>query len=283
MTAETITSNVEGPLATITIDRDTHLNAFTFAMINAIRRHVAEAAADPAVYALAITGNGRAFSAGLDMEDLGRSSRGEVESSPGPSYELPALFSFILDVPKPVIAAVNGVAAGGGLVLAMMCDLRFAADNASFTTAFAKRGLIAEHGTAWLLPRLMGTSRALDVLWSARRFGAEEALRLGFADRVIPAGQLLDEVRQYVAEMSAAVAPRSVAMMKRQVYAGLSQTIAESCAEADRLMRTSLDHPDLAEGVSSFLERRPPQFAPVGTDEPWPPSNTAVDAAGVTS
>jgi enoyl-CoA hydratase/carnithine racemase len=275
MTAETITSTVEGPLAIITIEREPQLNAFTFAMINAIRDQVAAATANPSVYAIAITGRGRAFSAGLDMEDLGRSSRGETESSPGPSHELPALFSFILDVPKPVIAAVNGVAAGGGLVLAMMCDLRFAADTATFTTAFAKRGLIAEHATAWLLPRLMGTSRALDVLWSARRFGADEALRLGFADRVVPADQLLDEVRQYVAEMSASIAPRSVAMMKRQVYAGLSQTIAESCDEADRLMRNSLDHPDLVEGVASFVERRPPRFAALDPGEPFPPSNTA--------
>ena len=283
MTAETITSTVEGPLAIITIDRPSQLNAFTFAMINAIRRHVADATANPEVGAIVITGTGRAFSAGLDMEDLGRSSRGEVESSPGPSHEVPALFSFILDVPKPVIAAVNGVAAGGGLVLAMMCDMRFAADTATFTTAFAKRGLIAEHGTAWLLPRLMGTSRALDVLWSARKFGAEEALHLGFADRVVPAAQLLDEVRQFVGEMFASVAPRSIAMMKRQVYAGLSQTFADSMTETNRLLAGSLEHPDLVEGVASFVERRPPKFASVGPDEPLPPSNTAVDGAGALS
>ncbi|MCU1501268.1 MAG: Enoyl-CoA hydratase [Ilumatobacteraceae bacterium] len=276
-TAETITSSVEGPLAIVTIDRDRHLNAFTFAMIRAIRAAVDAAAANPAVRAIVITGNGRAFRAGLDMEDLGRSSRGETESSPGPSHELPALFSFLLDVPKPVIAAVNGVAAGGGLVLAMMCDLRFVSADASFTTAFGKRGLIAEHGTAWLLPRLMGTSRALDVLWSARRFGADEAFRLGFADRVLPAERLLDEVREYVADMAASVAPRSIATMKRQVYAGLSQTIAESCDEADAVMKASLDHPDLVEGVASFVERRPPQFAPIGVDDPRPSSNTSVE------
>jgi enoyl-CoA hydratase/carnithine racemase len=275
-TAETVSSTVEGPLAIVSLERPEQLNAFTFAMIRAIRGAVEQAAADPSVLAIVITGTGRAFSAGLDMQDLARSSRGETDSSAGPSHELPALFSFLLDIPKPVIAAVNGVAAGGGLVLAMMCDLRFVAESASFTTAFSKRGLIAEHATAWLLPRLMGTSRALDLLWSGRRFGAEEALRLGFADRVVPADELLDAVREYVAEIAASVAPRSIATIKRQVYAGLSQTIAESCAEADEVMKVSLDHPDLVEGVASFVERRAPKFASVSLDDRFPPSNTSV-------
>jgi enoyl-CoA hydratase/carnithine racemase len=264
-----VVRETEGPVAIVRLDREDKLNAFTYAMIEAIRKSVADAAEDPAVAGVVITGTGRAFSAGLDMGDLGRTSRGErgpsAERQPARASEqreLPALFSFLLDTPKPVIAAVNGVCAGGGVVLAMMCDLRFASTSATFTTAFSKRGLIAEHATAWLLPRMMGTSRALDVLWSSRKFDAEEAYRMGFADRLV-ADDLLGTATAYVRELAASVAPRSIAAMKRQVYSGLSVSIEQSCDDADALMRASLDHPDLKEGVQSFLERRPPRFAPL--------------------
>jgi enoyl-CoA hydratase/carnithine racemase len=174
-----VTYRVEGPTGLVVLDRPEKLNAFTFRMVEEIRSVVDEAAADPNVIAVVITGNGRGFSAGLDTGDLAKSASGTVSSSSRASDpdELPALFSHIMRVPKPVIAAVNGVAAGGGLVLAMMCDLRFAATSASFTTAFSRRGLVAEHGTSWLLPRIVGLNRALDLMWSARRITAEEAYR----------------------------------------------------------------------------------------------------------
>src|SRR5262249_60740852 len=150
---------------------------------------------DAGVAGIVIRGNGRAFSGGLDAGALRRSTQ---EGSPSPSTppaadELPALFSYILRISKPVIAAVNGVTAGGGFVLAMMCDLRFASEGASFTTVFSKRGLVAEHGTSWLLPRMVGLSRALDLLWSSRRIDAAEALRIGLVDRVVPPERLIDE------------------------------------------------------------------------------------------
>jgi enoyl-CoA hydratase/carnithine racemase len=144
----------------------------------------------------------------------------------------------------------------------MMCDLRFVSTSATFTSAFSKRGLIAEHATAWLLPRLMGTSRALDVLWSSRKFDGAEAYRLGLADRLLAPDEVLPASIAYVRELAVAVAPRSIATMKRQIYGGLSVSIEQSCADADALMRASLDHPDLKEGVQSFIERRPPRFAP---------------------
>ena len=111
---------------------------------------------------------------------------------------------------------------------------------------------------------MMGTSRALDVLWSSRKFDAEEAYRIGFADRLVAADDLLPTATAYVRDLAASVAPRSVAAMKRQVYSGLSVSIEQSCEDADALMRASLDHPDLKEGVESFIERRPPRFAPIG-------------------
>jgi enoyl-CoA hydratase/carnithine racemase len=269
MAATEIVRETQGPVAVVRLDREDKLNAFTYGMIAAIRSAVDEAVADRDTAGIVITGTGRAFSAGLDMGDLGRTSRSEAGPGAEPAAgaasttELPALFSFLLDVPKPVIAAINGVCAGGGLVLAMMCDLRFASASATFTTAFSKRGLIAEHGTAWLLPRMLGTSRALDVLWSSRKFDADEAYRIGFADRLCAPEALMPTATSYVEDLAASVAPRAIAAMKRQVYSGLSVSIAQSCDDADELMRASLGHPDLKEGVESFLERRPPRFAPL--------------------
>jgi enoyl-CoA hydratase/carnithine racemase len=254
-----------GAAAVVCIERADRLNALTFAMIAEIRRVVDEAVADAGVTGVVITGAGRGFCAGLDMNDLARSSQG-IDARAPDDTELPALFGHLLRAPKPIIAAINGVCAGGGMVLAMMCDLRFAAPEASFTSAFSRRGLIAEHGTAWLLPRLMGTSRALDVLWSSRRFDAAEAHHMGLVDRIVDADRLLDTCCAYLDDLAASVAPRSIAIMKQQVYDGLSQTIHESLADADRQMRASLTHPDLAEGVASFVERRPPRFMPLSPD-----------------
>jgi len=270
-----VSYEVEGPLGLVRLDRPEKLNAFTFGMVGEIRSVVDAAAADPSVVAIAITGNGRGFSAGLDTSDLTRSASGDPagrsQASDDPD-ELPALFSHLLRVPKPVIAAVNGVAAGGGFVLAMMCDLRFAATSASFTTAFSRRGLVAEHGTSWLLPRLVGLNRALDLMWSARRITADEAYRIGFVDRLVPDDTLLDEVRSYVDDLAANVSPRSMAVMKRQLYGDAGLPMAEALRGADKHVQASLDHPDSTEGVLSFVERRPPRFAPLDATEGTAPS-----------
>ena len=266
MGEQNVTYEVEGPMGLVRLDRPEKLNAFTFRMVDEIRSVVDLASADSNVIAVVITGNGRGFSAGLDTSDLARSASGEVatRSDPNPeSDELPALFSHILRVPKPVIAAVNGVTAGGGFVLAMMCDLRFAASSATFTTAFSRRGLVAEHGTSWLLPRLVGLNRALDLMWSARRIGAEEAYRIGFVDRLVPDDELLDEVRAYVDDLAANVSPRSLAVMKKQLYGDLSLALRDALFGADVHVQAALEHPDATEGVVSFVERRPPKFAPL--------------------
>jgi len=249
--------------AIVRLNRPEKMNAFTFRMVADIRRAVERAAADENAVGIIITGTGRAFSAGLDTTDLARSTSGtaqsDIESSTA-TNDLPALFSYLLRIPKPIIAAVNGVAAGGGFVLAMMSDLRFAADSASFTTVFSKRGLIAEHGTSYLLPRLVGLSRALDLLWSSRRFDAAEALRIGFVDRVVPSERLLDETCAYIRDLAANVSPRSLAVMKAQVYGHLSLGMEAAIRHSDQVMNEALTHPDATEGVESFVERRPPRF-----------------------
>ncbi len=273
-TTDHVSLTIDAPVAIVRFERPEQLNAFTYPMLAALRRAIDTAVADPSVVGIVLTGSGRGFTAGLDMAALAASAATGDSSAGADGHlagapqrgELPALFSYLLDVPKPVIAAVNGVAAGGGFVLAMMCDLRFAAaQGASFTTVFGKRGLIAEHGTSWLLPRLVGTSRALDLLWSSRRIDADEALRIGLVDRVVPDDHLLDEASDYVRSLAAAIAPRSLALMKQQVLRGWSQPIDVALREVNTEMVASLGHPDATEGVASFVERRPPRFVP------WPP------------
>jgi enoyl-CoA hydratase/carnithine racemase len=263
-TSTDVLSSVDGAAAVLRLNRPEHLNAFTVDTVDALRAAATAAADDPDIYGIVITGEGRAFTAGLDTGDLTRSTEGELRPIERPDGELPALFSFLLDIPKPVIAAVNGPTAGGGLVLAMMCDLRFASTAAFFTTAFSKRGLVSEHGTSWLFPRLVGPSRALDLLWTARRFDAEEAYRIGFVDRVTEPDELLDTACRYIDDLAVNVSARSTAIMKRMVYAGLSQPADVALREADRLTHEALHHSDAKEGVASFLERRPPRFAPPG-------------------
>ena len=253
----------QGRVALIRLNRPQTLNALTLSMLGEIRDGVRRAEADPEVTAIAFTGEGRGFCSGLDSAALVASTEaGSAGQRSAAADELPGMFSYLMEVSKPVIAAVNGVAAGGGFILAMMSDLRFGSENASFTTVFSKRGLVAEHGASWLLPRLVGASRALDLLWSSRRVNAEEALRMGLLDRVVPAETLLESVVDYVGELAANVSPKSLAIMKGQVYRHLGEAARPALEDSDRLTKASLDHPDAREGAMALVERRAPKFAP---------------------
>lgn len=270
MASEQVSYVRSGPLGVIRLERPEALNALSLDMIGLVERYALEAERDPKVAAICITGDGRGFCAGIDMSVLAEHARSgppaRREPAPGRAAR-PALFSFLLDISKPVIGAVNGVAAGGGFVLAMMCDLRFMSRDASLTTVFGRRGLIAEHGTSWLLPRMIGLSRALDILFSSRKIDAEEAYRLGLADRLVAPDQLMETVETYVRDMADTVAPRALAVMKRQVHRHLETDFAEAARESDALMGVALRHPDATEGAQSFIERRRPNFAP-WTGEP---------------
>jgi len=257
-----------GRVALIRLNRPAALNALTYRMLADIRRLVGEAEKDPKVTAIAFVGEGRGFCSGLDAEVLRQTtaageSRAAVPAAATPARaDPPGMFSYLPRISKPVISAVNGVAAGGGFVLAMMSDLRFGSDSASFTTVFSKRGLIAEHGTSWLLPRIVGASRALDLLWSSRRVHADEALRIGLLDRIFPADELLAGLVAYVDELAASVSPSAIAVMKSQVYRHLSDAMEPALADADRLTAAQLKHPDAYEGAMSLIERRAPKFQP---------------------
>ncbi|CAN5266284.1 enoyl-CoA hydratase-related protein [soil metagenome] len=266
-TAAAVLYERRGPLAVITLNRPDRLNALTTAMIAEVVVLARRAEQDPAVIAICITGAGRGFCAGVDADYLVKVT-GTGISAPAPDPDhVPGVFIDLVKVSKPVIAAVNGPAAGAGFILAMLCDLRFVAAEAVMTTVFTKRGLIAEHGSAWFLPRLIGVSRALDLLWSSRRIASDEAYRLGVADRVVPVAGLLEAVEAYVADLAANVAPRALATIKAQVYRQLDMEMPAAARETDALTRASVIHPDAKEGAMSFVERRPPQFTPwTGTE-----------------
>jgi enoyl-CoA hydratase/carnithine racemase len=169
-------------------------------------------------------------------------------------------YAYFPMVPKPIIAALNGATAGLGLVVSLYCDLRIAADSAVFTTAFSRRGLIAEHGVSWMLPRLVGLQHALDLLLSARKFTAQEALAMGLVSQVHPAAALMDGVRAYARELAELVSPRSIRVMKRQLWEAQFQTLAEATAVGHEEMRRSFGAEDFKEGVAHFVEKRAPRF-----------------------
>ena len=191
---------------------------------------------------------------------MGDGKPGALEEM-GHDFQLGLLY--LMAVRKPIIAAVNGPCAGLGFVIAMLCDVRFASEGARFTTAFANRGLIAEHGISWILPRLVGSAHVLDLLWSGRLVESDEAARIGMVNRVIPQERLLDETVSYVQMLVERSASVSIQVIKQQVYKHLSVGLGEAAKESLRLMDESLEHPDFREGVVSYVEKRSPNFARV--------------------
>lgn len=251
-------------IALITLNRPERLNAWNGDLAAQYFGHLDAAAADPAVKVIVVTGAGRGFCAGADMDALqaiGGGGAGGADNAAGgrPQYHTTT-------VPKPVIAAVNGACAGIGMVQALMCDIRFAAAGAKFTTAFSRRGLIAEYGMSWILPRLVGPAKAMDLLFSGRVFLAEEAAEMGLVNEVVAPEHLLDRTLEYAAELATYASPTSMAVMKQQVYADQHRTLLEASAGSIELMKASLRRPDFKEGVASFLQKRNPSFTPVVTE-----------------
>ena len=169
-------------------------------------------------------------------------------------------YSYFPAIPKPIIAAINGPAVGLGLILALHCDLRFASEKARFSTAFSSRGLVAEHGIAWMLPRIVGLSSALDLLFSARLVDAQEALRMGLVNRIFPEEGLMQGVLAYARDLATTVSPRSLRVIKKQTYEAQFQTFAEASEAADKEMVLSIQSEDFKEGVAHFIEKRAPAF-----------------------
>ncbi len=261
--SEVVQRRVQDGVALLTLNRPDRLNAWTVEMERAYFAMLEECAREEEVRVIVVTGAGRGFCAGADMKELQAIGEEGVEATAGAQGRRAQTFP--LSIPKPILAAINGACAGIGLVQALMCDVRFAAAGAKLTTAFARRGLVAEHGISWMLPRLVGPARALDLLLSGRVVLAEEAQALGLVNRVVAPERLLEEVQEYACELASKCSPASMASMKRQVYTDLERGLPEALVEAGRLMLASFTAPDFAEGVTSFLERRDPRFAPLNT------------------
>ncbi len=256
-------------VAVLTLNRPDRMNAWGGGLAAAFYRAIDRAEADPDVRVIVLTGNGRAFCAGADMGDLDTIS-GAGESSG--QADVTALVGdrhpyFVTRLRKPVIAAINGACAGIGLTQALMCDIRFAAAGAKFTTAFARRGLIAEYGISWILPRVVGWSAALDLLLSARTFYADEAAELGLVNEVTAPEELLPRALAYAEDMARNCAPSALAVIKRQVYDDALRNVHETSARAERLMHESMLRPDFIEGITAFFEKRQPSFPPLAREQ----------------
>jgi enoyl-CoA hydratase/carnithine racemase len=270
--------NVANRVATITLNRPDKLNAWTALMESEVRSHMENAEQDDEVRVIVLTGAGRGFCAGADMSllsavaergldypdlhdrDSEQVLRDGANRREGAASDFQKKYSYFPAIGKPVIAAINGPVVGVGLVITLYCDLRLASDASRFSTTFARRGLIAEYGMAWMLPRIIGIANAFDLLFSARTIDATEALRMGLVNRVFPHETFLQKAQESAQELASTVSPRSLRIIKRQVYEAMSQPLAEAFDISVREMMACFRTEDFKEGVAHFVEKRPAAF-----------------------
>ena len=251
------TYEVDDGIAVLSFNRPDSMNGMTGNMEVAYFERLLQAEADDDVRVIVLTGAGRGFCPGADLANTA-----------GPDdHSLPNQVlarTTPLDIAKPMIAAINGACAGVGLAYALQCDLRFAASGVKFTTAFARRGLIAEYGIAWLLNDIAGRAAALDLLLSARVVLSDEAQQLGIINAVYEPDELMGAVIAYAADVAANVSPASMATIKRQMNTETAMSAHDALTDAEALMVESINGTDVAEGINSFLERRQVDFPPLG-------------------
>lgn len=259
-------------VAVLTLNRPERKNAWSIEMERRFYALLTQAAQDSGVRVIVITGAGTAFCPGMDMQRL------ESNARPGGTLNLQDRVPMYSkrDIAKPMIAAVNGACAGIGLVQALICDIRFAARGAKFTTAFTRRGLAGEYNLPWVLPRLIGLENALDLLLSGRTFDADEAKRLGLVSRVVDPPELMDAVLTYAREMARNCSPRAMAVVRHQVYTDLDLPFTDALARSYSAMEYFAGSADFREGVASFTERRQPAFEGLPAD--FDPAEATKDA-----
>lgn len=267
---ETILYEVDDPVAVITLNRPERLNAWNMVMAREVRDAVRRAGEDKRVVGVVLTGAGRAFCSGGDLKSITPDDLKDKPAAPGPAPaqntgDPAGPLAFLIDLPKPVIAAVNGHAYGMGAVISLWADMRFMAEEAVFSMAFSTRGTVAESGSSCLLTRLVGPSVALDLLMSSRRVGADEALRLGLVNAIAPATDLLAKAREYITALAETCSPTSVATIKRQVYADLPDDLGAAAAASRKLLAVAAAGPDIMEGWKAYQEKRPARFARLGS------------------
>ncbi len=259
--SRTVLLDVAGDgVATLTLNRPHRHNAWNSVLERRFYQLLDEAGHDDRIRAVVLTGAGRSFCPGVDSQRLddiaGRAMDLTGRTSPAFTYAFR----------KPLIAAVNGACAGRGLVQALMCDVRFAARGAKFATSFSRRGLAGEYGITWLLPRLIGTERAMDLLISGRAVDADEALKIGLVSRVTEPGEVLTAATAYARDLAANCSPASMALIKHQVLTDLDASYEEAMRGAYRAMAVLAAGPDFREGIDSFIQQRPPKFPSLPAD-----------------
>ena len=261
-------------VAVMTLNRPDRLNTWGGDIATAFYAGLDRAEEDPAVRVIVLTGRGKAFCAGAQLGSMGNVAQSIEQTDEG---KLASLVGdrqpyHLTTLCKPVIAAINGSCVGIGLTQALMCDVRFAAAGAKFAASFARRGLIAEYGVSWILPRLTGWGVALDLLLSGRTFLADEAAQLGLVKEVVPPEQLMTRAMAYAENIAQNCSPASMAVIKRQAYGDAMREVADSSSRSEVLLQRSLQLPDVIEGITSFLEKRTPSFpglsaSAIATDE----------------
>lgn len=247
-------------VAVLSFNRPDRANAWSVPMEAEYYRQLAECEQDQDVRVIVVTGAGKTFCPGMDASVLSAQAN-EGAASTFPHKRTP--ITFPRTIRKPIIAAINGACAGIGLIAAMNCDLRFTTTRAKITTSFSQRGIMAEHGLAWSLPRAIGPSKALDLLFSARVVQGEEALRLGLVDRVFEPETFMEQTLEFAGNIARLSSPVAMGIIKQQVYEAYESTHEEARTKAIRWWYDTLkDHSDFREGINSFLDKRDPDFAP---------------------
>lgn len=262
MSEELVLREDRDGVAILTLNRPERRNAWTVPLQRRYYGLLQECAEDGSVRCIVVTGSGNTFCPGADTDEL------QVYTETGDFNPEMAQIQqpdwYPLTVPKPMIAAINGAAAGFGLVQTMMCDVRFAVPGARLSTAFARRGLPALHSASYLLPRLIGASRATELLVSGRTFTTDEAASIGLVHRLIEKEEFMAEVLDYARDIAVNCSPASVQHIKEQLRNSPEQSFLDSVHDAEGREHGALASVDFHEGVMSFVERRPPAFAPLG-------------------
>ncbi len=259
-------------VAIVTFNRPDRLNAWGPDIAAGFYAAIDRAEQDPTIRVIVLTGRGRGFCAGAYLGAPSSADKMGETMEKAAQTNLAVLVGerpphFVTTLRKPVIAAINGSCVGIGLTQALMCDVRFAAAGAKFAAVFARRGLIAEFGISWILPRLTTWGVALDLLLSGRTFLAEEAAQLGLVKEVVAPGDLMQRTLAYAEDIAQNCSPASMAVIKRQVYGDATRDVVEATSHAEVLLHEAMPRPDVIEGITSFLQKRPPQFPSLASTE----------------